>query len=74
MNAINTCWQKGDAFDLVCLARPSLKVRVQWMSLMTQGSSFGIRRSFDWLESPKKLLSGGTVLGVRLQKVSSSKS
>ena len=67
---MNTTWHKGDAFAIVNLARPDLVIRVSWMSMMTEGSSFGVRKSFTWLDNRSMLLTKGTVFGARLVKES----
>ena len=70
MNAVNTTWQKGDAFAIVNLARPDLVIKVSWISMMSEGSSFGVRKTFTWLDSKSMLLTNGTVFGARLVKES----
>lgn len=68
VNAVNTVWQKGDAFTIVNLAKPDLKIKVSWMSMMSEGSSFGVRKNFTWLENRSLLLHEGSVFGARLVK------
>lgn len=68
VNAVNTRWQRDDAFDIVNLAKPDLRISIKWMNVMNEGNSFGIRRSFTWLEDKRALLNGGTVLGARLER------
>ena len=70
VNAVNTAWQKGDAFKIVNLARPNLVIKVSWMSMMAEGSSFGVRKSFTWLDNRSMLLNEGAVFGTRLVKES----
>ncbi len=70
MNAVNTTWQIGDAFTITNLARPELSIKVGWMSMMSEGSSFGVRKTFTWLDDKTMLLNEGAVFGIRLVKES----
>lgn len=66
---MNTAWRKEDQFDIVCIAKASVRVRVSWVPQMHDGSSFGIRKTFNWLQHKHMLLEGGTILGARLERV-----
>lgn len=72
INAVNTTWQKADSFVLTCIACPEVTILVKWVDMMQQGSSFGVRKSFDWLERRAMLLGQGRVLGIRLERLQAS--